>query len=351
VTIQNCVVARVGGAGFVTEDGHEVGNRFIHNLAFDCSAGVRQFPIDVREGYQGSGFWCKSMVNHFVDNISMNNRHGFQSMVNDDRAKAAYDGKIPQLAFQSSPGGPMDGNISSYQTSLMAKGNRFVCNNETGHDAWGSSGDIINQPQPVYFGLYALPVLWEDCSFAYNGDAQVQHAFTFSCSAFKNCEFLGVGNKYGNKSLVGYSRVLYFDGCLFDGLKIGAMTGRGAIFQDCIFNTQTGIQFDGESANEWPYGVTLADNAFLGEPFIFTKTDRTLDTIPLHQVTLADVYANIAEYRESIGVNDDTDPNAAEIERLRGEIVSLEQQINTATARLADLRAQLMALELESQGN
>jgi hypothetical protein len=101
-------------------------------------------------------------------------------------------------------------------------------------------------------------------------------------------------------SIVSYDRVLYFDDCLFDGTLTGAMTGRGAIFRGCVFNTPTGIQFDGLSAQQWPYGVTVTDNTFLGTPFVMTKTTKTFEDIEPHQVTIESVYAAVKDYRATI---------------------------------------------------
>jgi hypothetical protein len=355
--IEGCVATRTGGAGFVTEDGSEVANTFRRNLSFDNKAVTKKFTTDVDEGFTGAGFWFKSMVQFIDDNVSIGNSIGFQSAVTAPDVRGVVEqGKptsIPQQKFQSTPGGPMDGIVTKFQTNLSGKRNRFVANRVSGFDCWGSLPQEYTGEAP-YWRLYALPCQWEESLFAWNGmefgGQQVVHSFTQSCMMYTNCDFV-CSSGTGLFNAIDYHRVLYVDGCMFDGMKVAAMTGRGGIFANNVFQTQIGIRASKETSQDWPFGLTVENNVSDGVPIEYVGTDRTLDDIPLHQVTLAAVYANIAKYRESIGVNDGTDSNAAEIERLRGEIATLEQQINTATARLADLRAQLMALELESQGN
>jgi hypothetical protein len=254
------------------------------------------------------------------------------------------------MPYQSFPGGPRDGSITPYQSTLSGKGNRFVCNNETGYDAWGSMCDIWDQPQYPFVSLKALPIQWEDCSFAYNATSQTTHGFTSSTTLFTKCDFLGgFGFGYGNLNNVSYNRVIYFDECVFDGTKYGTMTGRGTVIANCAFLTPISIHFDSVSAQDWPYGVTLANNVHAGEPHQFTATERTLDDIQEHLVTLDQVYADIAEFREGLGGGGggEVDPNAAEIERLRGEIADVNAQIGNLQALLQDLQRQLQELGIE----
>lgn len=357
VSIAGCVATRFGGAGFVTEDGSEVGNTFNGNLAYGNKFVRRQFPVDVNEGFTGAGFWFKSMVQFIDDNVAVDNSIGFQSAVTAPDVRGLPNPgertSVPQMAYQSSPGGVMDGIVTVFQTNLSGKRNRFIGNRFSGFDCWGSVPQAFTFTSP-FWSLYALPCQWEDCLFAWNGmefsgGQQVIHAFTQSCMLYTNCDFICSGG-VGSVSSIDYHRVLYFDGCVFDGMKTGAMTGRGAIFEGNTFNCKVGILADRLSAQGWPFGLTIGENVYSDTPIAYSGTDLTIDDIKPHEVTLATVYDNVAAYRAGI-VGKTPDQNAAEIERLRGEIAALEQSINTMTAQLADLRAQLMALELESQGN
>lgn len=344
VRVEDCVVTRVGGAGFVTESGEEVGNQFVGNLAWDCSAGVRQFPIDVHEGFQGSGFWCKSMVQVFENNLAMNNRHGFQSAINRRDSPTPRPDAIPEKHYQVFPGGPRDGIVTQYQTTLSGKGNRFVCNNETGYDAWGSSCDIRDQPSPVFVSLAALPIHWEDCDFAYNGNSQAQHTFTQCATAFTDCDFVGSnGSAVGCDSQIDYQRVLYFDGCTFDGTPVGLVSGRGMIVRQCMFSNPTSIVLNGLTSQQWPYGVTMEANVHTGIPFTIVGTPKSVDDIIPHIATMDDVYADIEQYRAVIG-GSVVDPNEAERQRLTEQISSVMSQIGNLQSLLQDLQNQLNAL-------
>ena len=77
--IKDTVVFDVDGAGIVTEDGSETGNRFEHNFV----AAVRGSGqvVDAREpgqglGHEGAGFWLGSDNNTFVNNVAAGVRDG-----------------------------------------------------------------------------------------------------------------------------------------------------------------------------------------------------------------------------------------------------------------------------------
>lgn len=348
VTIEECIVTRVGGAGFVTEDGSEVGNRFAKNLSFDNNAGVRNFPTGQAEGFDGVGFWFKSMVQFIDDNIAINNRHGFQSAILGlDEGGGLTAETAPKKQYQSTPGGAIDSYITVYQSTLSGERNRFVCNNETGYDAWGSKCNANDQPAPVYYSPHVLPVHWKQSAFAHNGKAQASNTFAECSTVFQNCDFIGGYDKgVGINSVIDYHRMFYVDGCDFSGLTTGLVTGRGGLVQGCVFNTTYGIQYNAEASQGFLFGFSEQGNVFTGVPYSFVKTVLTREQIPEHAVLMSDVYAAIAEFRSSIGGGTDPDPNDAERQRLMEEIASVEAQIGNLQALLVDLK-----LQLESLGN
>lgn len=350
VHVERCVCTRLGGAGIVTEDGSEVGNKILNCLCFDCFAGVRKFPADVVEGFMGSGFWLKSMVQFFEGNVGMNCRHGIQSAITAENASKGTPDTVPKLQYQVSPGGPMTGNVTEFQTTLSFKNNRFVCNREAGYDAWGSKCDSQFSNYPPYRRMEVVPIHMEDCIFAYNGGGQVQHSFTDSTTLFTRCQFIGNSpdetSGYGNRSLVGYSRVMYYDQCDFSQCKVGIQLGKGGIVSQCIFDTAIGLEYSWETgALGWAYGLSDDNNQYTGQELVVVGTTPDVAAlIEEHPLTMADVYKIIDDYRKGIGGGDPPDPNDAERERLLAEIAAAEQQIVTLTALIADLKAQLDAL-------
>jgi len=319
VTIKNCVATKFGGAGFVTEDGSEVANQFVGNLAFNNKPLKIQFPIDVHEGFQGVGFWFKSMVQVIDDNVAVDNVKGFQSAITAPDIRGVPETgqrtSVPQMAYQSSPGGPMDGVITVFQTNLSGKRNRFIGNSNVGLENWGSVPQLFTFTAPTYWRLYALPVQWEDCLFAYNavqhGGIEVSHSFTQSCNLYTNCAFVSANGKFGSANSIDYHRVLYFHGCAFSGMKTGLVTGRGTVVRDCIFNTETSILYDGVTSQRWIFGVTLENNSHTGQPAAYVNMSYggvDPNNIKPHEVTLEAVYANVAAYRA--GIVGAPDPNA-----------------------------------------
>lgn len=344
VSVLDCVVTRVGGAGFVTEDGSEVGNRFDGNLAFDCSSGAKGFPIGVHEGFHGAGFWFKSMAQFIDNNVSMNNFHGFQSAVNRHNGGARdTPDNVPQMAYQISPGGPMTGEITAFQTTLSGQGNRFVNNSQHGYDGWAGEGQSMDQGSAGgWWSLVALPIQWEDCTFANNGNHNAGHSATENCALYTDCQFADDGRGVGAGASISYHRFIYLDGCAFTGLRTGTITGRGGIISNCVFDTDVGIEYNGRTSQLWRFGITAVGNVFTGEPFsIVNATQEQFDAIEPHGVTLAEVYANVQEFRDSIGVAGPPDPNDEERDRLMAEIAAVQAQIAVLTAELADLQQQL----------
>lgn len=360
VTIEGCVAQNFGGAGFVTEDGSEVGNRFTSNLALRNRFVTRKFPIDVQEGFTGAGFWFKSMVQFIDNNVSYGNSFGVQSAVTAPTQRGVPDPgqttSVVQRKYQLTPGAPTkDGTVTVFQSTLSGKNNRFVANRFNGFDCWGSNCQTYTLSPPNYYSLYALPCQWENTTFAYNGREfggnQVSHSFTDSCVLYTNCDFIGTNPKSGqcSESRIDYHRVVYFDGCQFANARIGAFTGRGAIFRNNIFDNEFGIFFDKVSAQNWPFGVTVEDNnTYTMTPMVFNSTSTlTIDDIPLHQVAMDQVYQNVHEFRKRIGQpdgDDPVDPNAEERARLQAEIAAVNEQIATLMILLEDLESQITAL-------
>ena len=96
-------------------------------------------------------------------------------------------------------------------------------------------------------------------------------------------------------------------------MKTGLVTGRGTIVENCIFNTEISVLFDGETSQKWLYGVTLANNTHAGEPTAHVNMSfgggMDAADIKPHEVALTDVYANVKAYRDGIlGIRDDTPP-------------------------------------------
>jgi hypothetical protein len=362
VTIEDCVATKFGGAGFVTEDGSEVGNRFVGNLAFDNKPTMRQFPKDVHEGFQGVGFWFKSMVQYIDDNVAVDNWIGFQSAVTSPDIRGVPEPgqrtSVPQQKYQSSPGGMMDGVVTVFQSNLSGKRNRFIGNHNVGLENWGSVPNFFTYTAPDYWRLNALPVQWEDCLFAFNaiqhGGIEAAHSFAQSCVLYTNCEFVSRGGRFGSNSSIDYHRVLYFDGCSFDGMKTGLVTGRGMIVENCTFNTETSVLFDGVTSQKWIYGVTLENNTHAGEPAAYVSMDfaggMEPEDIKPHEVTMDQVYANVQAYRDSIAGSHDG--NESERQRLTAEIAAIDSQIeslNTEIGSLQTLRDELQRQLFELQ--
>ena len=351
VNVTGCLATRCGGAGFVTEDGAEVGNKFQSNLAYSCKYQMRKFPVDVKEGFTGAGFWFKSMVQHIDDNVSVGNSIGFQSAITAPDIRGVLEEgertSVPRQSFQSSPGGPMDGTVTGFQTTLSGKRNRFVDNRMAGFDCWGSIPQTFTYTAPDYYHLYALPCQWEDCLFAYNGrefgGQQVIHSFTQCCMLYSGCTFIGwPGRGVSSVNSIDYQRVVYFDGCDFQGAKYGLYTGRGTIVANCTFGTDTSILVSKLEAQGWPYGVTFENNTHAGIPYEYRGTDLTVDDIKPHEATLAEVYQNVDEYRMELGGTAQQDDS--ERQRILNEIEAARQQINTLQALITKLEAELYSL-------
>lgn len=349
IDVTDCVATRTGGAGFVTEGGSEVGNRFSHCLATDNrKVAVVDFKTSVIEGLGGSGFWCKSIANFYDDCVMTDNHIGFQSAGNLPRTTTQSSPEnIAQQSYQISPGGPLTGKIDKYQSTLSGERNQFINNHLAGFDAWGSkctSWDADTDSDLIvdFFRLATIPTHWKDCTFAYNG-TQSLHSLTETAALYETCEFIGNGGGVGINTSGNYRRVYYCDGCTFDGLKIGAVTGTGNIYRDCVFNTDVGIRFDHQAANGWPFGVSLVDNIYLGEPTEIVRTDQTLADIPPHQQTMDDVYFDIYAWRDRIldPSGSTPDPDEEERQRLMAEIAAVQKQIAILSATLADLQSQL----------
>jgi hypothetical protein len=177
------------------------------------------------------------------------------------------------------------------------------------------------------------------------GGQQVVHSFTQSCMMYTNCDFV-CSSGTGLFNAIDYHRVLYVDGCMFDGMKVGAMTGRGGIFSNNVFHTQIGIRASKETSQDWPFGLTVENNAFGGLEIEYVGTERTLDDIPLHQATLAQVYENVAEYRANIVGTDQEEGESSETTVLREQIASVTKQIADLHALLKELQDKLIALEV-----
>jgi len=306
VTIKNCVATKFGGAGFVTEDGSEVGNAFSGNLAFNNKPVNRQFPVDVHQGFQGVGFWFKSMVQFIDDNVAVDNGKGFQSAITAPNVRGVPEPgqrtSVPQMIYQSSPGGPMDGIVTVFQTNLSGKRNRFIGNVQVGLENWGSVPQLFTYTPPTAYRLHALPVQWEDCLFAFNGKQygykEVVHSFTQCCVLYTNCAFVSRLGNIGSSNSLDYHRVIYFDDCEFSGMKTGLMAGRGTVVRNCMFDCSVGIKFNDQVSQQYKFGVTLENNTSTGLLFELAGPVYTsIDQIKQHEVTLDDVYSNVTKYR------------------------------------------------------
>jgi hypothetical protein len=132
--VQDNVAVGFHGAGFVTEDGYEVRNKFYNNLAAYIIPESLNSPNPVentaanRPGVEGSGYWFRSVMNDFQNNQGWNNVVGLNFF-----AQQQLAGLYP-----SQPGGPIDTPPNPHsQPSVAIKKNGVYANMLIGVDTWG----------------------------------------------------------------------------------------------------------------------------------------------------------------------------------------------------------------------
>lgn len=380
--VRNSAVARMGGAGIVTEDGNEIGNQITGNLVFDVR-GVRQFSINIKEGFAGAGLWMKGIANFINNNTALNCEDGMQTTIIDFSAHTDTNpAQVGNLA-QESPGGPRTIKITKWATTLSCDSNRFVCNRSDGYEGWQSHKAYYTPGNEEYVGWpsprstiksylpYSLPIAFSNCVFAYNGHSGASSSFTGVDTLFTNCKLVD-NNLGGTARHLAYGHKLYMDGCDITGNRDGIYVCHETILSDCFFANERHNIWAGEvETTGFVWGFSYlpehgVNNTFVGPTINFVPNDfyqenyphvnedgttrgHVVEDIPAAWNTLADVYARVDEFRESFGV-DPTDPT----ETRRQEILERLAQIAEQRATLAEqdelLAAEQEALEQELSG-
>jgi hypothetical protein len=127
------------GAGFITEDGYEVRNKFRNNFAAynlakprDAQRGLPDANVNVAHecpGCEGTGFWFRGIMNAFEGNEAWNN---FGSGIN------LFNQKQPAGKYPSAPGGEPDSALRHYADQPVSlTGNVAVANVGDGFEVWG----------------------------------------------------------------------------------------------------------------------------------------------------------------------------------------------------------------------
>jgi len=139
VLVERNIAVDFPGAGFVTEDGYEVRNKFRSNFAA-YSLGPSRDPIANRvdasvnvahecPGCEGSGFWFRGVMNAFDGNEAWNNYTSGINLFN----QAQPAGKYP-----SAPGSDPDSPLKHYvDEPLSMTGNVVAANVVDGFEVWG----------------------------------------------------------------------------------------------------------------------------------------------------------------------------------------------------------------------
>jgi hypothetical protein len=143
------------GAGFVTEDGNEVRNSFLHNLAAyvvggpnDCCGFNGQINVFANNpGIDGNGFWWRGVQNTFVANEGWNSFRG----------ASLFNQQKPAAQYPSAPGLSPDTDVDNHSMlPIVFKDNVFAANAIAGYEFWA-----------------VLPFINENLIAAYNNGQQV----------------------------------------------------------------------------------------------------------------------------------------------------------------------------------
>lgn len=186
--LEDNVIFAAQGAGFVTEEGTEVGNRFIHNITIsmrgnsqDDHDGLQVGVDDYARG--GEGFWFRRMGNIVRDNVSTDNSYAAY-MVNgyyqrDNMAFPDFPGANPDV-----DGTVLDERELSKVTYLPTTGSTplvdhwgyddvFANNEAYGMSAYGlwaaytvGDNNTDHGTSPDYESVFNKLVMWNTGSFS-----------------------------------------------------------------------------------------------------------------------------------------------------------------------------------------
>lgn len=133
--VQDNIAYDFTGAGFVTEDGYEVRNQFVHNLSaynLGNSDGLMRTELNIMAsapGTEGGGYWFRGVQNTFTANEAWANSVGID-LVN-----------IRPIAgsFPSKPGGALDTPLDlGKMVPLSVRDNVVASNRIFGLEYWGT---------------------------------------------------------------------------------------------------------------------------------------------------------------------------------------------------------------------
>ncbi len=178
--IKDSIALKFVGAGWITEDGYEVRNRYEHCIAYAClnpaNAGrsARENLELLQPGTEGTGFWCHGVANTFDHNEAWNCGVGMNLF--DFRGK-------PGL-YPSVPDGMPDVSFATPYTNdgppLLFDHMLCVANTTIGLEVWGLK-DI-----GLTLRLDLLPVLDHYIGVNNYDGVLVQQSEAFSTAYFKS---------------------------------------------------------------------------------------------------------------------------------------------------------------------
>ena len=157
--IERNVASDFTGGCFVTEDGNEVRNRFINNFCA-YSAGNGMSPTDAVSaqmgnncpGCEGSGFWPRGLMNHFIGNISINNKFANFNAFNQSHPNFANQ------FYPSKPGGMHDTQITDHGLSkiLTFDGNELYSATLHNLEQWSTPVYDVRNSKIANAGRYQI---------------------------------------------------------------------------------------------------------------------------------------------------------------------------------------------------
>lgn len=251
------------GAGFVTEDGYEVRNRYVGNTALyilrsPTHSGLTFVNVNAKQpGTEGTGFWFRGIMQAIEGNQTWNSHIGLN----------LFNQQGVAGMFPSQPGGPLDVSFDpdrpfddTHTAPLSNADNVWAANIEIGMDLWAVKRHPIDRMVAVGNHIGGFSQLSNGDQFPWYRDPLVV-GFHKSSPADADLDSLYYGPQ-GLRSIGAYVRQFDLEGGYIGGCARGLSGGLGvnyAHLSNVTLQNVVNIQFTEAHLPALPADVTMTD--------------------------------------------------------------------------------------------